>query len=74
MDEWNRTRPPAAAHSDAARKGGDEANRRRKQREKRKAELDRRLDRGLEETFPGSDPVAVTQPPPRAGDRRRRDA
>ena len=25
-------------------------------------QLDRALDEGLEETFPGSDPVAVTQP------------
>jgi hypothetical protein len=30
------------------------------------AELDRRLDEGLEETFPGSDPVNVTQPQRRA--------
>ena len=30
--------------------------------EKRK--LDEALEEGLEETFPGSDPVNVTQPPP----------
>ena len=29
----------------------------------RKKELDDQLERGLEESFPGSDPVAVTQPP-----------
>ena len=28
----------------------------------------RRLEEGLEETFPGSDPVNVTQPPPSKGD------
>ena len=32
--------------------------------------LDRRLDEALEETFPGSDPVAISQPAP--DDRRRR--
>ena len=29
----------------------------------KKAQLDRALEEGLEETFPGSDPVNVTQPP-----------
>ena len=29
----------------------------------RKKRLDDALERGLEDTFPGSDPVAVTQPP-----------
>jgi hypothetical protein len=28
----------------------------------------RRLDEALEETFPGSDPVNVTQPPPSKAD------
>ncbi|MBR0818541.1 hypothetical protein [Bradyrhizobium liaoningense] len=31
---------------------------------KEKRDLDKALDEGLEETFPGSDPVNVTQPPP----------
>ena len=30
----------------------------------KKAELDEELEEGLEETFPGSDPVNVTQPAP----------
>jgi hypothetical protein len=34
--------------------------------EKRK--LDEALEEGLEETFPGSDPVNVIQPPPSKGD------
>ncbi len=34
--------------------------------EKRK--LDEVLEEGLEETFPGSDPVNVTQPPPSRAD------
>jgi hypothetical protein len=35
---------------------------------KEKHRLDAALEEGLEETFPGSDPVNVTQPPPSRGD------
>ena len=40
-----------------------------------KRRLDEALEEGLEETFPASDPVNVTQPPPSKGDRyvRRKD-
>ncbi|MHC2331873.1 hypothetical protein [Bradyrhizobium sp. USDA 4454] len=34
-----------------------------------KRRLDEALEEGLEETFPGSDPVNVTQPAPTKGDR-----
>ena len=37
-----------------------------------KRELDDALEEGLEETFPGSDPVSVTQPAPSQGDQRPR--
>ena len=33
-----------------------------------KRRLDEALEEGLEETFPASDPVNVTQPPPTRGD------
>ena len=33
-----------------------------------KRQLDQALEEGLEETFPGSDPVNVTQPPPSKAD------
>jgi hypothetical protein len=33
-----------------------------------KRQLDRALEEGLRETFPASDPVNVTQPPPSKGD------
>ena len=33
-----------------------------------KRQLDDALEEGLEETFPGSDPVNVTQPPPSRDD------
>jgi hypothetical protein len=68
MDQWNRSRPLQPDHAGLQRdaKNGDakldgEA--------RRKAQLDDALERGLEDTFPGSDPVAVTQPPHSARDR-----
>jgi hypothetical protein len=42
-----------------AKKGAENAEKRR---------LDEALEEGLEETFPGSDPVNVTQPAPSKGD------
>ena len=44
--------------SDAGKKAADE-----------KRKLDDVLEEGLEETFPGSDPVSVTQPAPSKADR-----
>ncbi len=38
--------------------------------EQEQRRLDRALDQGLEETFPGSDPVNVTQPPHSKEDKR----
>ena len=35
-----------------------------------KRRLEEALEEGLEETFPASDPVNVTQPPPTKGDHR----
>ena len=56
-----RNRETDMADKDRASHSGKEAD-----AEKRK--LDAALDEGLEETFPGSDPVNVTQPPPSKGD------
>jgi hypothetical protein len=46
-----------------------------KQENAEKRRLDAALEEGLEETFPGSDPVNVTQPPPSKADHhvRRKD-
>jgi hypothetical protein len=38
---------------------------------KRHTTLDDKLEQGLEESFPGSDPVAVTQPPRSPHDTRK---
>jgi hypothetical protein len=43
-------------------------------REEEKRRLDDALEEGLEETFPASDPVNVTQPPPSKGDHHVRRA
>ncbi len=48
------------------RSKGDKADSEEKRR------LDDALEEGLEETFPGSDPVSVTQPAPSQGDQRPR--
>jgi hypothetical protein len=40
-----------------------------KKDEAEKRRLDKALDEGLEETFPGSDPVNVTQPAPSKKDK-----
>ena len=36
---------------------------------KERERLDKALERGLEDSFPASDPVNVTQPPPSVADR-----
>jgi hypothetical protein len=58
------TRPRTARPDDASPPASEEKRR-----------LDEALEEGLEETFPGSDPVNVTQPPPSKGDHhvKRRD-
>jgi hypothetical protein len=50
----------------------DTSNERKQKSEaevKEKKRLDRALDEGLEETFPASDPVNLTQPPKSVPDR-----
>ena len=46
-----------------ARRDRDEAQRRR---------LEKSLEAGLEDSFPASDPINVTQPPPTVGDKKKR--
>ena len=63
---WDRTieRRRVTHHDDDE----DQENRKRDPREQER--LDEALERGLEDTFPASDPINVTQPPPTAADRR----
>jgi hypothetical protein len=59
---------PFAVQKTACRKRTTRMSTGKKHREsasekEQKERLDRALEEGLEETFPGSDPVNVTQPP-----------
>jgi hypothetical protein len=60
-------RAAGSAHGDNTDRKGE-----RKDREQdHKSKLDAALERGLEDSFPGSDPVAVTQPPASARDKHK---
>jgi hypothetical protein len=59
-------RPDSPSHREQHQGQGDERNEREK---KRQEALNDALDLGLQDTFPGSDPVAVTQPPPSKRDK-----
>ena len=45
---------------------------RREREEVRKRKLEKSLEQGLEDSFPGSDPINVTQPPPSAADKKKK--
>src|SRR5580658_1449212 len=62
MDEWNKSRSLQPDAGGLERDGkGHEVKRRGE--EERRERLDDALEQGLEDSFPGSDPVSVTQPP-----------
>jgi hypothetical protein len=70
MDEWNRSR--LLQRGSAGFEPDDEDRAARRDREsRRKKAFDDSLEKGLEESFPGSDPVAVTQPPHSPHDKHR---
>ena len=50
-------------HTDKTRRERDEAQKRK---------LEKSLEQGLEDSFPGSDPINVTQPPPSAADKKKK--
>ncbi len=51
------------------RRAKQSRRKRREDGERQNEKLDDALERGLEETFPASDPVSVVQPPPSARDK-----
>jgi hypothetical protein len=53
-----------SAMADADTKAKDDQTKADKASKSHKDKLDEALDEGLEETFPASDPVSVTQPAP----------
>lgn len=58
-------RKSPSSHPDDAgvRRAAMDRDGKRRREEAEREKLDEALERGLEETFPASDPVAVTQPP-----------
>jgi hypothetical protein len=55
--------------SPLARSGGDRRGKRRRHDHHRDEKLNEALERGLEDSFPASDPVSVVQPPPSPRDK-----
>jgi hypothetical protein len=70
IDAWNRKRRLPPDHAGSERDDDDRAGKRDRESQRKKA-LDDQLERGLEESFPASDPVAVTQPPHSPHDRHK---
>ncbi len=44
----------------------------RDREEERKRKLEKSLEQGLEDSFPASDPINVTQPPPSVDDKKKK--
>jgi hypothetical protein len=70
MDQLTKHRSRQIAYAGFEDTGRSEQEAKRREKEERQAreakihaELDEALELGLEESFPGSDPVSVTQPP-----------
>jgi hypothetical protein len=70
MDESNRKTSPRAGHAHRDEAEAGRVGKHDRDAERKKA-LDDSLERGLEESFPGSDPVAATQPPHSPHDRHK---
>ena len=68
MDERDSNRPVQPFGGLERHATADDGQRERDAERQKK--LDDALDRGLEDTFPGSDPVAITQPPHSARDKQ----
>jgi hypothetical protein len=69
MDDRNRAKPnDVVSQADIDRARRQEA--RKQQREEARHKADKSLESGLEETFPASDPVNVTQPAKSPQDKR----
>jgi hypothetical protein len=67
--DYFRQRTTQAGYDEADSDEVDD-KRRRERDASRKKVLDEALDVGLEDSFPGSDPVSVTQPPASPYDKR----
>jgi hypothetical protein len=71
---WRRTvagRENFDGNSERNGRGTRGRRERREREEARKRKLEKSLEQGLEDSFPGSDPINVTQPPPSVADKRK---
>jgi hypothetical protein len=55
--------------NDTVMENAQDAKKRREAEEAQKRKLERSLEEGLEDSFPASDPINVTQPPPARTDK-----
>ena len=69
MDERTANRSLQSGGTATQRNGDDHRDGKRPS-QTREGRLEDALERGLEDTFPGSDPVSVVQPPPSARDKK----
>ena len=69
MDDWNKNRLLQPDTAGFERDEKDRNGKLREQEAKRREQIEDALDRGLEDTFPASDPVSITQPPHSARDK-----
>jgi hypothetical protein len=79
MEQWTKPRFRQIAYAGFEDTGRAEQEAKRRQREEKQAreariqaELEEALELGLEETFPGSDPISVVQPAPTIYDKTMR--
>jgi hypothetical protein len=71
IDAPHRPAPLAPSGEHGQPDNGPHGERKHRRQAERRKSLEDALERGLEDTFPGSDPVAVTQPPPSACDKNK---
>jgi hypothetical protein len=71
IDAPHRAAPHSSGREHRQADNGRHGDERRQREAERRKSLEDALDRGLQDTFPGSDPVAVTQPPPSACDKNK---
>jgi len=62
MRKGHQTKRRQTKDADMDRHGKHRSGKRREDSERQNEKLDDALERGLEETFPASDPVSVVQP------------
>jgi hypothetical protein len=71
IDAPHRPAPQSPAGEHRSADNGRHSEERKHRQAERQKLLDDALECGLEDSFPGSDPVAVTQPPPSARDKNK---